>query len=192
MAVPQTFAAAFFSAVIIAAAGCAGGPKLARAVTVHEGSQTTVQLMNFRAGDTQVLTLQNLSSIPLDDSGKPPQLPAKTKVVPDAMLQELLDYYAGLGLFAGAGNRVPTEARSAILVTAAGQRFAFHGRGPSQERNNAYAQAFSLFFRIFNGASGYHQAGVRDSFRDGSEQDANHRQRGGNSGRRAPSGGKSR
>jgi len=170
MAVPPTSAALFLSALFLLAS-CAGGPSAARVVTVREGSPTVTQFVNVRGGENQVFTLRNESSL---EPGTQPG--TQTKVIPDAVMQELLDHYAELGLFADAGHDVPASTRLAIVVSTPGQRYVLHASGGSTARRQAFGQACTLFLNIFNLTSNYRATEVQDSNVDTTKRrDAAHR-----------------
>lgn len=147
------------SAALLAAAACAGGPDLARAVTVEEGRRTTVRLLQFTDG--RVFTVQNKSSGSAAEVYSDARADAMTKVVDDELLQRLLDVFAEKGLFAVAGSAVPAEAKDAIVVQQSDRRFVFHRQAFPPGQQQPFYEAKAYFLSVYNQATAYHTADIR-------------------------------
>ncbi len=146
----------FGSAALLAAAACASGPSLERALTIEQGRRTTVRLMQFTEG--RVFTLQNKSSGSAAEVYSDTRSDTMTKVVDDEMLQKLLDVFAERGLFASASSRAPAEADDAVIVEQGDRRFVFHRRAPGAAAS--YGEAMGYFLNVYNQAEAFHSSTI--------------------------------
>lgn len=148
------FAAGFAAASPFA--GCAGGPALARAVTIEAGRPTRVLLAQLR--ERQTFLLQNASSTTAADfyGG---DMPALAKIASDAQLQALLDILAEKGMFANGGGGVPPDALDALVVEQGGQRWTWARRRAGVQADEvAFHEARSYFLDLYNLSQAYHSA----------------------------------
>ncbi|MBL8726718.1 MAG: hypothetical protein JNK49_21940 [Planctomycetes bacterium] len=129
-------------ALTLALAACASGPSAPR---ITEGQRTVVRYVQFEP--ERMLILQNRSSGQPKDVYSDRLAEPGTKVVDDAILQQLIDKMAEHGMFVRNERSVATAARDALIVEQGDRRVAWsrlyrQGEDPAEQPFFVCRQAF--------------------------------------------------